>query len=139
VRFIKESTGDSRRVTALARRFSGRIEVICGAPGAALESFALGCTSWITGILNVLPRDGKELLGAVHESRDLQAARRIYFERILPLVELLERTSNPTGIIKAGLRLQGIEVGTPRPPGQDLLPEESVELESFLGSLSRRK
>jgi 4-hydroxy-tetrahydrodipicolinate synthase len=56
IRGIKESTGDSRRISALRRRLGSRIEVICGAPTAALESLALGCTSWITGILNLVPR-----------------------------------------------------------------------------------
>jgi 4-hydroxy-tetrahydrodipicolinate synthase len=134
VRFIKESTGDSRRVSALLRRFSGRLQVVCGAPGAALECLALGCTSWITGILNIVPRAGKDLLTAVHERGELDNARRIYFERILPVTDLLERTSNPTGTIKAGLRAQGVEVGTPRPPGQDLLADELRELERILGS-----
>jgi 4-hydroxy-tetrahydrodipicolinate synthase len=129
VRAVKESTGDSRRISALMRRFGDRIEVICGAPTAALECLALGCRSWITGILNVVPRAGEELLRAVAESRDLELARKIYFERILPLVEILDRTSNPTGTIKAGVRLRGIDVGVPRPPGQDLLPRELLDLE----------
>jgi 4-hydroxy-tetrahydrodipicolinate synthase len=129
IRGIKDSTGDSRRISALIRRLGDRIEVICGAPTAALECLALGCRSWITGILNVVPRAGGELLRAVAESRDLELARKIYFERILPLVEILDRTSNPTGTIKAGVRLRGIDVGVPRPPGQDLLPRELLDLE----------
>jgi 4-hydroxy-tetrahydrodipicolinate synthase len=135
VRGIKESTGDSRRISALMRRLSGRIEVICGAPTAALECLALGCRSWITGILNVVPRAGAELLRAIAESRDLELARRIYFERILPLVDMLDRTSNPTGTIKAGVRLRGIGVGVPRLPGQDLLPQELAELERVLSGI----
>ncbi len=131
VRGIKESTGDSRRISALRRRLGSRIEVICGAPTAALESLALGCTSWITGILNVVPRAGAELMRAV-AGDDLGLARSIYFDRILPIVDLLDRTSNPTGTIKAGVRLRGIDVGVPRAPGQDLLPSELEELRSLL-------
>jgi 4-hydroxy-tetrahydrodipicolinate synthase len=129
VRGIKESTGDSRRISALRRRLGSRIEV------TALESLALGCTSWITGILNVVPRAGVELMSAVG-SRDLELARGIYFDRILPLVDLLERTSNPTGTIKAGLRLRGIDAGVPRAPGQDLLPSELEELRALLSTRS---
>jgi dihydrodipicolinate synthase/N-acetylneuraminate lyase len=47
---------------------------------------------------------------------------------------MLDRTSNPTGTIKAGVRLQGIDVGVPRLPGQDLLPAELAELAAFLSS-----
>jgi 4-hydroxy-tetrahydrodipicolinate synthase len=135
VRFIKESTGDSRRVSALLRRFGGRIEVVCGAPTAALECLALGCRSWITGILNVVPGPGRALLQAVHERRDLDLARRIYFRQILPIVDVLERTSNPTGTIKGGLRARGVDVGVPRAPGQALLPEEQSELEATVASI----
>src|SRR3990172_3382957 len=52
VRGIKESTGDSRRISTLLRRLASRIQRLCRPPTAALESLALGCTSWITGILN---------------------------------------------------------------------------------------
>jgi len=135
VRGIKESTGDSRRISALRRRLGSRIEVICGAPTAALESLALGCTSWITGILNAVPRAGAELMKAV-EGCDLELARSIYFDRILPIVDLLDRTSNPTGTIKAGVRLRGIDVGVPRAPGQDLLPSELAELRALLKTRS---
>jgi 4-hydroxy-tetrahydrodipicolinate synthase len=119
----------------LLRRLASRIEVICGAPTAALESLALGCRSWITGILNVVPRAGAELMGAI-ESRDLVLARLVYFERILPLVEVLDRTSNPTGTIKAGVRLRGIDVGVPRLPGQDLLPAELADLSALISKSS---
>ncbi|HEY7698659.1 MAG TPA: dihydrodipicolinate synthase family protein, partial [Vicinamibacteria bacterium] len=136
VRYIKESTGDSRRISALKRRLGERIDVVCGAPTNALECFALGCRSWITGLLNVVPRSGRELLRAVHERSDLELARRIYFQQILPLVDVMEKTSNPTGTIKAGLAVRGLDVGAPRPPGQALLPAERSELEAVLGRVS---
>jgi 4-hydroxy-tetrahydrodipicolinate synthase len=42
VRYIKESTGDTRRVHDIQRLVGGRLLVICGAPDVALESLALG-------------------------------------------------------------------------------------------------
>lgn len=130
VRYIKESTGDSKRVTALYRALGDRIQVICGAPTAALESLALGCTAWITGILNVVPGPGKTLMEAVHEH--LELARGIYFDQILPVVDAMETTSNPTGVIKAGLRARGVRVGVPRAPGQDLRDDEETALRRTL-------
>ena len=53
IRYIKESTSDSRRVSAILYRCEGRIDVICGAPDVALESLALGSKAWITAITNV--------------------------------------------------------------------------------------
>ncbi|MGE0460388.1 MAG: dihydrodipicolinate synthase family protein [Vicinamibacterales bacterium] len=128
VAYVKESTGDSRRVHAIHRRCEGRIEVICGNPNAALESMALGCRLWITGILNVVPREARAMLHAVTRGGDLQRARTIYYERVLPLVDLMFETSNPTGVIKAGLRAKGVDVGVPRPPGSDLAAADVARL-----------
>jgi dihydrodipicolinate synthase/N-acetylneuraminate lyase len=57
---------------------------------------------------------------AVHERRDLALARRIYSRQVLPVFDVLRRSANPTGTLKAGLRLQGFDVGAPRRPGRDL-------------------
>ncbi|MCC7177281.1 MAG: dihydrodipicolinate synthase family protein [Acidobacteria bacterium] len=128
VAYVKESTADSRRVHAIHRRCEGRIEVICGNPNAALESMALGCRLWITGILNVVPREARAMLHAVILDADLERARTIYYERVLPLVDLMFETSNPTGVIKAGLRARGVGVGVPRPPGSDLAAGDLARL-----------
>lgn len=118
--YIKESTGDSRRIHAMHRLVGERIQVICGAPHFALEAFALGCQAWITGIMNIAPRSAKQLMHAVLDDVDLVAARDIYYSRLLPLVDAMAQTNNPTGVIKAGLRARGIDVGVPRSPGSDL-------------------
>jgi 4-hydroxy-tetrahydrodipicolinate synthase len=131
VRYVKESTGDSRRVHAIHRQCEGRIEVICGNPNAALESLALGCRAWITGIMNVVPRSARQLMGAVLVDRDLARAREIYYRRILPLVDLMFQNSNPTGTIKAGLRARGVDVGVPRRPGSGVSPADAATLQRF--------
>ena len=131
VRYVKESTGDSRRVHAIHRQCEGRIEVICGNPNAALESLALGCRAWITGIMNVVPRSARQLMDAVIVDRDLARARHIYYSRILPLVDLMFQNSNPTGTIKAGLRARGVEAGVPRRPGSGVSPADAETLAAF--------
>jgi len=117
IRYIKESTGDSRRVHAIQRLLGDRITVICGAPNVALESLALGCRVWITGTMNAAPRSAQQLLHAVHYVKDLELARRIYYRQILPFVDIMSRNNNPTGTIKAGVRSRGVDVGSPRRPG----------------------
>ncbi len=131
IRYVKESTGDSRRVHAIHRRCEGRIEVICGNPNAALESLALGCRAWITGIMNVVPRSARQLMDAVLVDRDLVRARQIYYRRILPLVDLMFQNSNPTGTIKAGVGARGVDVGVPRRPGSGVSPADAATLATF--------
>jgi len=135
VAYVKESSGDASRVHEIQRLVGDRLQVICGAPHTGLESFALGSRTWITGLLNVVPRSGRQLLRAVDARGDLALARRIYYRQVLPVFDVLRRSSNPTGTLKAGLRLQGIDVGSPRRPGRTLEREQVAELERHLRSL----
>jgi 4-hydroxy-tetrahydrodipicolinate synthase len=136
LRFVKESTGDSRRVHAIHRRCGDRLTVICGNPNAAFESIALGCPLWITGIMNVVPGAARRLLRLLREERDLAAARDIYYALVLPLVDLMFEMRNPTGVIKAGLRARGVDVGAPRRPGSDVPPAAASWLEAFAGRVA---
>jgi 4-hydroxy-tetrahydrodipicolinate synthase len=125
IRYIKESTSDSRRVSEIFSRTKGRIQVICGSPDIALESLALGCTTWITAIMNVIPAACRGLIDAV-ESGDLRRARELNFRVIRPMFELIQKSSNTIGTVKAGLALRGIDVGVPRAPGLPLAVDQEV-------------
>jgi dihydrodipicolinate synthase/N-acetylneuraminate lyase len=128
VRYVKESTSDSRRVSEIMSRTKGRMTVICGSPDIALESLALGCTTWITAIMNVIPAACHRLMDAV-EGGDLRRARELNFRVIRPMFDLLQKSSNTIGTIKAGLALRGIAVGSPRAPGLPLEIDKGVGLD----------
>jgi 4-hydroxy-tetrahydrodipicolinate synthase len=136
VRYIKESTGDARRVHALHRAFGERLAVICGAPNTALESLALGCRAWITGTMNIVPRSARQLHRAVGRN-DLSLARKIYYRQILPFVDVMARNFNPTGTIKAGVGARGIEVGLPRRPGNGVSREDRDHLDRLAAEVTR--
>jgi 4-hydroxy-tetrahydrodipicolinate synthase len=137
VRHIKESTGDVKRVHGLQRAFGERLQVICGAPNVALESLALGCRAWITGIMNAVPRSAQQLMRAVSELEDLEMARRIYYQQILPLVDVMSRNHNPTGTIKAGVQARGMDVGAPRRPGSKVLPADRITIERLMSEVAQ--
>ena len=128
--YIKESTGDSRRVHTIQRLMGDRISVICGAPNVALESLALGCRTWITGTMNIVPRSARQLMRAA--AKDLDLARRIYYRQILPFVDVMSRNFNPTGTIKAGVCARGVSVGAPRKPGSPVRAEDQKLLERLV-------
>jgi 4-hydroxy-tetrahydrodipicolinate synthase len=132
IRYIKESTGDSRRVHAIHRLMGDRISVICGSPNVALESLALGCRAWITGTMNIAPRSARQLMRAVVKAGDLDLARRIYYRQILPFVDVMSRNFNPTGTIKAGLCARGVNVGAPRRPGSPVRMEDQRLIERLV-------
>jgi 4-hydroxy-tetrahydrodipicolinate synthase len=137
VQYIKESTGDTKRVHAIQRLVGSRISVICGAPNVALESLALGCRVWLTGIMNVVPRSAQQLVRAVHDLGDLSLARRIYYDQILPLVDVMARNYNPTGTIKAGVCARGVAVGAPRRPGHTVGPDDRKHLERLVAGIAQ--
>ncbi len=136
VRYIKESSGDTRRVHGLQRALGDRLSVICGTPNTALESLALGCRLWITGIMNAVPRSAQQLMAAVDRG-DLALARRIYYGQILPLVDVLAGNYNPTGTIKSAVRARGVDVGVPRRPGSDVSPEDWQHLNELMADIAR--
>jgi 4-hydroxy-tetrahydrodipicolinate synthase len=137
VQYIKESTGDIKRVHGIQRMVGERLSVICGAPNVALESLALGCRLWITGIMNAVPRSAQQLMRAVGESADLALARRIYYQQILPLVDVMMGNNNPTGTIKAAVCARGVDVGMPRRPGSAVGQADQVHLEQLMAGIAQ--
>jgi 4-hydroxy-tetrahydrodipicolinate synthase len=137
VQYIKESSGDVRRVHGIQRLLEDRIEVICGAPNVALESLALGCRAWITGVMNVAPRSAQQLMAAVCSLGDLKLARQIYYTQLLPLVDTLSRNFNPTGTIKAAVCARGVNVGVPRRPGSSVGLEDRERIERLVAEIGR--
>jgi 4-hydroxy-tetrahydrodipicolinate synthase len=137
IRYIKESSGDTRRVHGIQRLLGDRLSVICGAPNVALESLALGCQAWITGIMNVAPRSARQLVQAVVELGDWGLARRIYYAQILPVVDVLARNFNPTGTIKAGVCARGVNVGIPRKPGNTVSGEDHALINRLVAEIAR--
>ena len=124
VRYVKESSGDVSRVSEVIRRCGERITVFCGCDTAALESFVLGATGWVGGVVNVLPKQHVELFDLAVEKQDFLAARDLYY-RMLPTLALMEGGGKYTQFVKAGCQVTGRPVGPPRQP---LLPAESEEV-----------
>lgn len=137
VRYIKESTGDVKRVHSLQRMLGERLSVICGAPNLALESLSLGCRAWITGIMNAVPRSAQQLMCAVLELGNLSLARRIYYRQILPLVDVMVRNNNPIGTIKGGVNARGVDVGVPRRPGGSVGKADQIHLKRLMSDITQ--
>ena len=64
---IKECSGDTRRIPALAH-LDGDLEVIVGGDDWALEGLAAGACGWITGVGVLAPRECVELYEAVRDN-----------------------------------------------------------------------
>jgi dihydrodipicolinate synthase/N-acetylneuraminate lyase len=87
--------------------------------------------------MNVVPRSAQQLVRAVHDLGDLYLARRIYYDQVLPLVDVLARNYNPTGTIKAGVCARGVAVGGPRRPGHSVGPDDRKHLERLVAGIAQ--
>lgn len=140
VRYVKESTGDLTRVGEILRRTGGRVGVFCGCDTLALESLGEGAVGWVGGVVNVLPREHVRLFELACEQQDLAGAEQ-WYERMRPVLSMMEDEGKYTQLVKAGCGLMGHPVGPPRRP---LLPPTVEDLRrlgqklSLLGSPAAR-
>jgi 4-hydroxy-tetrahydrodipicolinate synthase len=61
---IKEASGDVRRITDLFNALGDRYLIFAGLDDVALESFMLGCSGWISGLVDAFPRENRLLWDA---------------------------------------------------------------------------
>jgi 4-hydroxy-tetrahydrodipicolinate synthase len=74
---IKEASGDARRVTDLFNVLGDRFLIFSGLDDVALESIMLGCTGWISGLVDAFPRENRLMWDAAIAG-DYQKALEIY-------------------------------------------------------------
>lgn len=86
-----------------------------------LPWLAMGATGFISVISHVAANQLREMLSAFN-SGDIATARKIN-STVAPLCDAMARLGGVT-LSKAGLRLQGIDVGDPRLPQMPATPEQ---------------
>ena len=79
---IKEASGDLTRIPMLTTRYTGRIQIVCGADVDSVTFVAAGVTSWIGGMANALPKAHHGIMDP--QTRDAAHAA------ILPLFDHIE-------------------------------------------------
>jgi dihydrodipicolinate synthase/N-acetylneuraminate lyase len=128
---IKECSGDARRLSEILNATQG-LEVLVGGDDWALEGFCAGATGWVSGVVNVAPRECVELFRLCGEGR-LEEARAVY-ARILPLARL-DMHPKLVQLFKAGMDLVGREGGPCRPPRLELTAGERRRVEDAVAAL----
>ena len=58
---IKESSEDPRRITDIRNAVGDRFILFCGVDDLVMESFVLGATGWISGLVNAFPTESRRL------------------------------------------------------------------------------
>ncbi len=73
---IKESSENPRRITDLKNTVGDRYLLFCGVDDLVMETFILGATGWVSGLVNAFPRESRLLwdlltLGKFAEAREV--------------------------------------------------------------------
>ena len=130
--YLKESTGDIKRVHELLRRCGDSIEVWCGWDDLAYEFFSLGCQGWVAPIANFMPQAAVELFTLV-ENEAYKKAKALYF-KMLPLLNYLE-AGQLLAKVKAAMNMIGKAGGKPRRPFLPITEEQENELRTMLSEV----
>ncbi len=129
---VKECSGDARRIADILNAVGERLEVLVGGDDWALEGFCAGATGWVSGVVNIAPRECVELHRLCRDGRLDEA--RVLYARLLPLARL-DMKPKLVQYFKAAMDLVGRTGGPCRPPRLELTDEERHEVEAAVRAL----
>ena len=129
---IKESSGDLRQISEIARSLPAGKRLLSGDDPLALPSIAVGATGLVSVLGNVLPAQMRELVDAAIDS-DLERARKLHL-LLLPVMGAILMESNPIPL-KAALRILGLCDDHLRLPLTPASPDTVVALEESLARI----
>jgi len=136
VRYVKESSGDIRRIEQILRLAEPKITVFCGSDVLAFESFVLGAQGWVSATANIIPRETQQLFRLIADEKKIDEARKLFFW-MLPLLEFVEDSGKISQVVKAALNIIGEKEGIPKGgyPRKPRLPigkDEEAKLRKIL-------
>lgn len=134
IRYVKDASGNTGRILSILNRVGDRMKVFAASAHIPLLVFRLGGVGWMAGPACILPAECVRLyelaqLGDWEEAHTLQ-------KKLWRANELFQKYSL-AACIKAGLQIQGFDVGGPIPPQEPLKPEAFDEIRRALAVLTQ--
>jgi 4-hydroxy-tetrahydrodipicolinate synthase len=129
IRYIKDASTNTGRLLSIMNRCGDSIKVFSASAHIPAAVMLIGGVGWMAGPACIVPRQSVQLYtlckaGRWDEARELQ-------RRLWRVNEAFARY-NLAACIKAGLALQGYDVGDPVPPQAALTVEERKAVERVL-------
>lgn len=118
---IKESSEDTRRLVDIVNFTGDRYTLFCGVDDLVLESMLLGATGWVSGLVNVFPKESVRLWELASKG-DWERARAIY-RWFMPTLHL-DTSPKLVQMIKLGQKIVGNGSAVTRAPRLALEGEE---------------
>ncbi|MDP7169283.1 MAG: dihydrodipicolinate synthase family protein [Nitrospinota bacterium] len=132
VRYLKDASSDTGRLLSVMNRVGGRLKIFSASAHIPLCVMLIGGVGWMAGPACLVPEQSVRLYELAAEKK---------WEEALPLQREMWRLNqafakyNLAACIKAGLGMQGFDVGPPLPPQAPLPKEGRTEVRKVLKAL----
>jgi 1-pyrroline-4-hydroxy-2-carboxylate deaminase len=126
---VKESSTDTRRVSAIRALLGNRLEVFVGVDDGIVEAIGVGASGWIAGLANALPRESVELFNLAM-SGEREKAFELY-RWFLPLLRL-DTVVKFVQLIKLVQAEVGMGNARVRPPRLELVDAELEKVKGII-------
>ena len=131
--YIKDASTNTGRLLSITNRCGGAIKVFSASAHIPAAVMLIGGVGWMAGPACIIPRQSVELYDLCKRQRwnDAMALQR----KLWRINEAFARY-NLAACIKAGLAIQGYDVGDPVPPQAALTADERRAVEAALKELA---
>ncbi|MFF2107582.1 dihydrodipicolinate synthase family protein [Rhodococcus koreensis] len=133
IEYVKDSSHDWEQALRLIHHHRDDIKLIMGWDSFSFGALTEGAAGIMAGAANVVPNEIVAVVRAIREG-DLNRALENWL-RVFPAIDAMMAVPF-TQAVKAGLRLQGLDIGSPRSPLADLEPDAEASLEAALDLLN---
>ncbi|MCL1855606.1 MAG: 4-hydroxy-tetrahydrodipicolinate synthase, partial [Clostridia bacterium] len=114
VSYLKDASGEIRRVREIQQCTHNRIKVFNGCEDLAFEAFVLGAVGWICVAGNIVPGECQKLFDLVEAGKISEAKK--HYDRLLPLLMHIEKCGKLVQVTKAAAAKVGCAAGPARYP-----------------------
>jgi 4-hydroxy-tetrahydrodipicolinate synthase len=121
IRYIKDASNNTGRLLSIMNRCGGDISVFSASAHIPAAVMLIGGVGWMAGPACIIPRQSVALYDLCRTGKWPEA---MALQRALWRINEAFARFNLAACIKAGLELQGYEVGNPVPPQPALTAEE---------------
>lgn len=133
---VKESSGDTRRFTAIRERVGDRLNLLAGLDDVVCEAVYMGAVGWIAGLVNALREETMDLFNLAMAGEHDKAFE--IYRWFLPLLRL-DTVPEFVHLIKLVQAEVGMGSETVRPPRFPLLPAQHEETVSLIRDCLARR
>src|SRR5579872_1415062 len=127
--YIKDASTNTGRLLSIMNRCGDRLKVFAASAHIPAAVMLIGGLGWMAGPACIIPRQSVELYNLCRRQRFEEA---MVLQRKLWRVNEAFARFNLAACIKAGLSLQGYDVGDPVPPQAPLTTEQRKAVETVL-------